>query len=335
MLETRFSSTALELDPAAATAELAAAIRRDVLHTLRRRGGALGVSGGVDSAVTLALCVEAIGADRVVAVLMPERESSTDSLRLGSQVADQFGVETVVEDLTAALAGMGCYSRRDAAIRRVFPDYTEGWSAKIGLPGGLLDEAKLNVFELTVVEPSGEARSKRLKTREYLQIVASTNFKQRLRMAMVYHHAELRNYCVVGTSNRNEYDHGFFVKHGDGGYDIGPIRHLYKTQVYQLAAHLGIPNEIREAVPTTDTYSAPSSQEEFFFRLPFPILDLICFGLDHEVPAAEVADVLELDEPQVLRVYDDLLRKRRTTEFMRKPPMHYPSDPVDAGETDR
>lgn len=327
MLEQAFSRSALQLDADATVAGLTSAIRSDVRRSLRRRGAVLGVSGGVDSAVTLGLCVQALGADRVLAILMPERESSPDSLRLGHEVASMYGVEVVVEDLTDALDGVGCYRRRDEAIRRVFPDYTSSWKSKISLPGDLLDEEKLNVFELTVITPKGDLFVKRLNVQDYLQIVASTNLKQRMRMAVAYHHAEMRNYCVVGTSNRNEYDHGFFVKYGDGGYDIGPIRHFYKTQIYQLAAHLGVPTEICDAVPTTDTYSAPSSQEDFFFRLPFDLLDLICFGLDHAVPAREVGDALDLDEAQVERVFADLDRKRRTTAFMRAAPIHYTTVP--------
>ena len=93
---------------------------------------------------------------------------------------------------------------------------------------------------------------------------------------MLYYHAELRDYAVLGTAQRNEHDQGFFVKHGDGASDIRPIGHFYKTQVFQLAEYLDIPEEIRTQTPTTDTYSAGSSQEEFFFRLPFEVMDLLC-----------------------------------------------------------
>jgi NAD+ synthase len=318
-----FNRDALKIDAAAVTEQLVANLQRDVRQTLHRSGAVVGISGGVDSSVVLALCVRALGPKRVVGVLMPEMDSSPNSIVLARKVAQQFGVETAVEDMTGALFGLGCYARRDEAIKRVFPEYTTGYKAKITLPGNVLESDTLNVFYLTIISPEGEERSQRLNIRDYLQIVAASNFKQRSRMAMLYYYAELHNYAVVGTPNRNEHDQGFFVKWGDGGYDIAPIRHLFKTQVYQLAACLDIPQEIREATPTSDTYSAHSSQEEFFFRLPFETMDLLWYALEHDVPAAEAAQVMGLTEAQVQRAYDDLSRKQRTTQYLRTLPIEY------------
>jgi len=260
-------------------------------------------------------------------VMMPEKDSSHDSLVLARKVANQFGIETVVEDMTGVLVGFGCYTRRDEAIQRVFPEYDPSYKAKITLPGSVLESDALNVFYLTIITPEGKEKSKRLRLRDYLQIVAASSFKQRSRMAMLYYHAELRNYAVVGTPNKNEHDQGFFVKWGDGGYDVAPIRHLYKTQVYQLAEHLAVPQEICQATPTTDTYSAHSSQEEFFFRLPFEVMDLLWYGLEHGVPVPEVAQVMGLTEEQVQRAFADLTRKRRTTQYLRTLPIEYSSLP--------
>jgi NAD+ synthase len=222
--------------------------------------------------------------------------------------------------MTGALVGLGCYDRRDEAIRRVFPEYDSSYKAKISLPQQLLDSDALNVFYLTIISPEGEEKAKRLNLRDYLQIVAASNFKQRSRMAMLYYHAERRNYAVVGTPNKNEHEQGFFVKWGDGGYDTAPLRHLYKTQVYQLAEHLNIPREIRLATPTTDTYPAHSSQQEFFFRLPFEVMDLLWYAQEGGVPVSEVARVMELSEEQVERAFSDFERKRRTTEYLRTMP---------------
>jgi NAD+ synthase len=318
----------LKIDPAAVTETLVTNLRRDVRQKLRRSGAVVGISGGVDSSVVLALCVRAFGTKRVVGIMMPERDSSADSTVLARRVADQFAVQTVLEEMTGTLMGFGCYRRRDEAIRRVFPEYTPDYKAKITLPQNVLDSDALNLFYLTIITPEGEEKSKRLNLRDYLQIVAASNFKQRSRMAMLYYHAELRNYAVVGTPNKNEHDQGFFVKWGDGGYDVAPIRHLFKTQVYQLAEHLDVPLEVRQAVPTTDTYSASCSQEEFFFRLPFALMDLIWYAQEHDVAASEVAQVMDLTEEQVQRVFDDLERKRRTTEYLRTMPIDYGTEPA-------
>lgn len=318
-----FGRDVLRIDPAAVSQDLVARLRRDVRQTLHRSGAVVGISGGIDSSVVLALCVHAFGTKRVTGIMMPETDSSRDSIVLARKLADKFGIETVVEDMTGALAGFACYTRRDEAIKRVFPEFGPSYKAKITLPGDLLNSDALNIFFLTIISPEGEEKSKRLNLRDYLQIVAASNFKQRSRMAMLYYHAELRNYAVVGTPNKNEHDQGFFVKWGDGGYDIAPIRHLFKTQVFQLAGHLDIPLEIRQATPTTDTYSAHSSQEEFFFRLPFETMDLLWYAQEHDMPVPEVARIMNLTEEQVQRAFADLARKHRTTQYLRTSPIDY------------
>lgn len=313
----KFGRHSLDLDVEAEVNRLVMGLQDSVLHQLNRRGAVLGISGGIDSSVVLALCVRAFGPDRVVALLLPEGESSPDSAMLAHMLADHYGVKTITEDLSGGLEGFGCYQRRNEAIQKLFPDFGPGWGAKITLPGNLLEQEMLNVFYLTVTDPNGQEFTKRLPPREYSQIVAASNFKQRARMSMLYYHAELRNYAVIGTPNKNEHLLGFFVKHGDGGIDVSPIGHLFKTQVYQLARFLDVPEEIQKRPPTSDTYPGGSTQEEFFFRLPFDILDTIWLGYDRRVPNAEIAEGLGLTVDQVERVINDIIRKQRTTSYLR------------------
>jgi NAD+ synthase len=308
-----------DIDPAQETERIIASLSEGVRGTLRKQGAVVGISGGLDSSVVLALCARAFGSGRVLGVLLPEGESSPESADLAHLLADQFDVETVTEDLSAALAGAGCYARRDAAIRSVFPQFGPGWKSKISLPGNLLEQETLSVFSLTVMGPDGECLSQRLPMEAYLHIVAASNFKQRLRMTMLYYHAERLNYAVVGTPNKNEHELGFFVKYGDGGVDISPIRHLFKSQVYQLGAHLGVPQAILSRTPTTDTYSAGSTQEEFFYRVPFEILDTVWHEHERGVPAEDIARTLKLSAEQVQRVIADIARKQRTTAYLRQP----------------
>jgi NAD+ synthase len=328
-----FSRRSLEIDPSREVERIVAALRETVNGVMRRRGGVLGISGGVDSSVVLGLCVRAFGPHNVTALMLPEKDSDPESERLARKVAAHFGVEPVLENITPVLDGFGCYRRRDEAIQRVFPEYNaaSGYKAKIVLPQNLLDDDTLNFFSLTIVTPQGEEKTKRLPLREYYQIVAASNFKQRTRMAMLYYHAELRNFAVIGTSNKNEHAQGFFVKYGDGGVDIQPIAHLLKTQIYQLARYLDVPEEIQQRPPTTDTYSAPSTQQEFFFRLPFSTMDVLWYAQEHGVPAAEAAQVMGLEEIQVQRAYNDFTRKQRTTEYLRLSPV-FLSPPPEAPE---
>ncbi len=315
-----FSRDVLEIDVPRTVEQICGSVRGQVLGELRRRGVVVGVSGGVDSSVVAALCARALGNDHVVALLMPERDSSGDSTRLGRQLAERLGVEAIVHDIEPALSGIGCYRRQEEAIRSVFPDYGEGWRCKVALPS-ILDGERLNVFQLTVENPSGERFRARMPLSAYLLLVAATNFKQRLRKTVEYFHADRLHYAVAGTPNRLEYDQGFFVKQGDGAADLKPIAHLYKTQVYALAEYLGIPEEIRARPPTTETYSLEQTQEEFYFALPYDRMDLCLWAHDHGVPAGDVGGVIGLSTEQVHRVYHDIEAKRRTTRYLHARPL--------------
>jgi NAD+ synthase len=316
-----------DINPETETERIVEFLRTAVYRQWRRRGAVLGISGGVDSSVTLALCVRAFGPERVTPLLLPERDSSPDSERLARDIAAALGVTPLREDLEPGLAALGCYDRRDAAVRRLFPDYDPTvHRIKIVLPPGLAQGRLLNLFYLVVEGPDGSERRARMPRDVYLDIVAASNMKQRARMLMLYYHAERRHYAVVGTANKNEHDQGFFVKHGDGGVDIQPIAHLYKTQVYRLAEYLGVPEEVRRRPPTSDTYSASCTQEEFFFRLPFPLMDALWSAQERGEAAKAVAARLGLGPEQVQGAFDDFRRKRATTEYLRTPPLHLPAE---------
>jgi NAD+ synthase len=314
-----FSRDVLTIDPAVTASAIENAIRQQV-RTARRRGVVVGLSGGIDSSVVTSLCARALGPARVQVLLMPERDSSPESAELARLLTTKLGTPTIVEDIAPALESAGCYQRQLEAIRMVFPEYGAGYKHKITLPS-ILESERLNISELTIETPSGEQKRSRLTSTAYSQLVAATNFKQRIRKVMEYYHADRLNYVVAGTPNRLEYDQGFFVKLGDGSADIKPIAHLYKTQVYALAEFLGVPEEIRRRPPTTDTFSLPQTQEEFYFALPYDLMDLCLHAHNHAVPAAEVAPVVGLEAEQVERVYRDIEAKRRATRYLHMPPL--------------
>ena len=310
-----FSKDAMKLDLPREAARIEARLRDVVFKDLRRRGAVVGISGGIDSSVTAALCARALGPDRVLGLLMPEGESADETLALSRAAAAALGIDTVLEDITELLRAARCYERRDEAIRRVVPEYGPGWRSKIVLPS-VTDSDALRIYSVVVRSPDGRERKLRLTPESYLGIVAATNFKQRTRTMLEYYHADRLNYAVAGTPNRLEYDQGFFVKGGDGLADVKPIAHLYKTQVYALAAEVGVPEEVRTRPPTTDTYSLPQSQEEFYFSLPYEQMDLCLYARNHAVPAVEVGRALCLTAEQVERVYRDIDQKRRSTRYL-------------------
>jgi NAD+ synthase len=309
----------LRLDTRQTAEAIAKRLHEIVVGTLKRRGVVLGLSGGIDSSVTAGLAVRALGKEHVLGLLMPETDSAGETLGLSQSVARALGVATVHEDITPILAAARCYERRDEAIRKVCPDFGPGWKSKLVLPG-VLDSDALRFFSIVVQDPQGRVQKLRLPLEAYLGVVAASNFKQRTRKMLEYYHADRLNYCVVATPNRLEYDQGFFVKGGDGLGDVKPIAHLYKQQVYALAAELGVPEEVRRRRPTTDTYSLPQSQDEFYFSLPYEQMDLVLWGKNQGLPAAEVAAGLGLKTEQIERVYRDIEQKRRTTRYLHLKP---------------
>ena len=316
-----FSKDILTLDAEREVEKITQKLKEDVVKRLKKRGAVVGISGGIDSSLVLALCAKTFGPKKVLGVLMPETDSNPESLRLATDLANHFGVESIVETMSDALAGFGCYRRRDEAVKRVFPEYNESYKVKIVLPDNILEKDSINFFYLVMIAPDGTEKKERLPLKEYLQIVAASNFKQRSRMSMLYYHAEARNYAVIGTGNKNEHMQGFFVKYGDGGADVKPIAGLFKTQVFQLAEYLGVPEEIINRIPTTDTYSAEQTQEEFFFRLPFKQLDMIWAGYEQNVSASEISAAVGLNPGQVQNVIYDIQRKINTTEYLRMAPL--------------
>jgi len=250
----------------------------------------------------------------------PDADSSPESARLGKMVAAALGSSSQLHDITPILHAAGCYELRDSSVRQVVPEYGAGYKCKMVLPDLLADD-RYPVFYVVVQSPDGETKRVRLTAEAYRGILAATNLKQRTRKMLEYTFADLNHYAVAGTPNRLEYDQGFFVKLGDGAADFKPIAHLYKSQVYQLAAYLGVPEEIQQRVPTTDTYSLAQTQEEFYFTLPLEKMDLCLYGKNKGMPASELAPLAGLPEQQVLRVYKLIEAKRQATRYLHAEPV--------------
>jgi NAD+ synthase len=308
----------LKINVATETNRICESIRL-LIQKLKKRGAVVALSGGVDSSVSASLCVESLGKDRVLGLLLPEKDSSEETRRLGFVIAEHLDIQTVHEDITPILEVVGCYKKRDNAIRSLIPEYNADFKAKIVLPS-VVDNESLRLFSVIVLSPSGKEKHARLTHESYLNIVAATNFKQRVRKMLEYYHADRLNYAVIGTPNRLEFDQGFFVKLGDGAADIKPIAHLYKSQVYQLAKYLNLPEEIINRPPTTDTYSMPQSQEEFYFSLPYEKMDVCLYGKNNNIPIKTVASAVNLTTSQLEKVYQDIEQKRKTTRYLHLKP---------------
>lgn len=320
----------LDIDARSEVERLSGALRQAAATVLHKRGAVIATSGGVDSAVCAALAARALGPERVLALILPERESSPESRVRAESLAAHLGIKALEQDIGPALEAIGCYRSRDEAVRRVLPEYGARWRMKIVVAGGI--EGRINHFKLIAQSPEGAHHEARLRLPEYLQIVAATSFKQRIRKTIEYFHADRLNYAVIGTPNRLEYDQGFFVKNGDGAADIKLIAHLYKSQVYALAQYLGLPADIATAAPTTDTYSLSQGQDEFYFALPYREMDLAVWALNHGIAKEQLAEALGISPERAGRVYDDIRAKRRATQYLHRQPLLLGSVPEIAGE---
>lgn len=308
-----------DIDYAAESARIEQRLREITSRELHRRGLVVAISGGIDSSVCVALAVRALGPQRVLGLILPERDSSDDSASRANLLAEHLGIRTEILDIAPVLEAIGCYETRDAAVRNSLPEYAADWKFKIVIDGGLA--GRINRFNLVAESPDGTLHERTLGLADYLAIVAATNFKQRVRKTLEYFHADRLNYAVVGTPNRLEYDQGFFVKNGDGSADVKPIAHLYKSQVYAMARHLGLPPAVCNTVPTTDTYSLAQGQDEFYFALPYRDMDLALWSLNHGVPEEELATALGLGADEARAIYDDIRAKRRATRYLHLAPV--------------
>jgi NAD+ synthase len=319
-----FTKDVLNIDAGNVADQLTDFIRDQVKNYFHRRGVVIGLSGGIDSAVAAALSVRALGRERVHSLLLPERDSNPVSRQYGKLCAESLGITCDEVDITPVLETYGVYAKRDAIVKRYFPDVKAGYKFRITLPQDLLERDRLNVYHLEVLETGGDVRTARLAHDDFLGMVAANDIKQRTRMTQLYYEAERRYYVVCGTTNLPEALQGFYVKYGDGGVDIEPLEPLYKNQVFQLARHLGVPKEIIDRTPSPDTYSYVVSDQEFYFCLPYDVVDLILYAMEHDVPKEKAAAALGLGMDRLERAWRDLAHKREATEPLR----HLPPTPV-------
>lgn len=295
-------------------------IRDQLKHYFRMKGVIIGLSGGIDSAVAGALSVRAVGPQRVHGVLLPERDSNPVSREYGKKMAESLGIEYTEVDITPMLESYGVYSKRDAVVKKYFPDLEGEYKFRLTLPQDLLDRDRINAYRLDVQKQDGAVLNARLSHSDFLEMMASNDIKQRTRMTVMYYEAERRHYIVCGTTNRAETAQGFFVKYGDGGVDIEPLTPLYKNQVYQLARHLGVPKEIISRTPSPDTYSFEVSDKDFYFCLPYDTVDMILYAQEHSISKKETAEALGLEMEQLERAWKDLARKQSATRHLRDTP---------------
>lgn len=315
-----FNLDVLKIDPAQELEKLTKFIMEQVRGVFRRKGIVVGLSGGIDSACMAAIAVQTVGKERVVGLVLPEKESNPVSAEFATKHAENLGIEYRVIDVSPTVESVLNYSWRDEFVQKLIPEYKPGYKYNITLPTDLLERDSYNFYRLQVQIPDGELKSVRLNLDEFRTITSFANIKIRARMLRLYNEAERRSLVVAGTTNRTEFILGDYCKYGDGGTDIEPFSYLYKNQIYQISEYLNVIPEIINRQPSPDTFSLPVSDQEFFFRIPFDKLDYLLYAWEHDVPADEVANVLDLSEEAVKRAYKDFTSKNRATAHLREMP---------------
>ena len=328
----KFYKEILKLDCESEIERICSFIKQQTI-ALKRDGIVVGLSGGIDSALSAELSVKALGKESVLGLILPEKDSNPISAEYAKKQAEKLGIKTEKIDITPVLESFGSYKKRDNIVKNIFPDYNSEYRLNITLPRDLLSKDAYNIFTLNISDRHGNVKSSRINKETLNGIVAATDTKQRTRMMHLYYYAEMKNYLVCGTTNRSESIQGCFVKYGDGGVDIEPIEHLYKTQVYQISKYLGVIKEIIDRVPSPDTFSFTVSDEEFYFRMPYDILDPLLYAWENEIKISEVYEALDLEEQQVKRAFRDFTGKYNATKHLRQlPPTLTPPTPTNKFE---
>jgi len=315
-----FPKNILQIDATREISHISDFIQAVTLKRFKRKGAVIGLSGGIDSAVVAELCTRALGKDRVLGLFLPEKESNPISLEYGMKQAEKMGIETIKIDITENLESLKVYQRRNEAIKNIFPDYDDSFRFHVTLPQNLLEKNRLNYHSITIEDRNGKKQKKRLSGLDWLNISACQNMKQRMRMIQLYYYSEKNNYIVAGTTNKSETIQGFYVKFGDGGVDIEPISHLYKTQVYELAKYMGVIDEIINRSPSPDTYSLPVTDKEFYFCLDYELLDILLYSYENKTPFNQIADSTGLEKKQIEWVFKDFKAKKHATWHIREMP---------------
>ena len=317
----KFNADILKIDCEIESLRIEQFIRKQVFESFRKKGIVIGISGGIDSAVVATLAVRAIGADNIFGLILPEKESNPISAEYANLLIEKLGIRSKTVELTPMMENFGVYRKRESIVRKHFSYYNNLWKYRLVMPQNLLDKDRFNVSVLEVQNPEGKISSKRLSSKDYLEMVAATDVKQRMRMIMLYYFAEKYKYIVAGTTNFSEAIQGFFVKYGDGGVDTEPIAHLYKSQVYQLAEYMKVPQKIINRAPSPDTYSFVVSDKELYFSLPYDILDLLLYAKQNNVQHDNIKTVLNLKDDQINRAFRDFYTKQKATEHYRHTPV--------------
>ncbi len=262
-------------------------IRRYVID-LKKEGALVGLSGGLDSCVTLKFCVEALGRDNVMAVILPERDSDPSHMKDARKFAESLSVKYIVKKISPVLWWLGVYRLYPPAF--LFP-------RRIQEKFVLKQREKLSN---TIGKDLYAANLEGTKNKDLNKGLAFYRIKHRIRSSILFYYSELYNLLLVGTSNKSEWLTGFFVKYGDGIADIMPLISLFKTQVIDIAQDLNIDRHIIQKSPSPDLI--PGITDRDMLKLSYKKLDLILAGIEQNITEDDISRISGASAEEIKRV---------------------------------
>ena len=293
-------------------------VKEEISKRFQKRGAVIGISGGIDSAVMAAICAKSIDPKQVLGIIMPEKESDPTSQILAKKVVEQYQIETKIIDITSILESFGVYSIKEQIVKEKFSNFNNNCKYRVTIPSKISNSAGIPFLE--ILDDKNKKYQFKISTSEFLTLIASSSIKHRVRMTLLYYYAEKNNFCVVGTTNKSEFLQGYFVKYGDGGTDLEPLTNLYKSQIYQIGEFLKVPNEILEKDASADIWSFNTSDEEFFYSVPYHIVDLILYARENNMTKSEIEKISNLSLEQIEKLLQFQNQKQVKSQHMREMP---------------